>query len=169
MEYQPDRQDDRFHPGRTASLWIQGNRLGRFGQLHPKLARERGLPAEVYIFHLSLETLLGAMLGEEDTVPHFQPFSTYPTSDRDLAFFVNTGVSVAELERSMYKAAGSLLSTIELFDQYVGESVPAGQRSLAFRLVYRASDRTLTEEDVEPCHQKVRDTLVDKFQVTLRS
>jgi phenylalanyl-tRNA synthetase beta chain len=169
VEYQPDRQDDRFHPGRTASLWIQGNRLGRFGQLHPKLARERGLPAEVYIFHLSLETLLGAMLGEEDTVPHFQPFSTYPTSDRDLAFFVNTGVSVAELERSMYKAAGSLLSTVELFDQYVGESVPAGQRSLAFRLVYRASDRTLTEEDVEPCHQKVRDTLVDKFQVTLRS
>ena len=169
VEYQPDRQDDRFHPGRTASLWIQGNRLGRFGQLHPKLARERGLPSEVYVFHLSLETLLGAMLGEEDTVPLFKPFSTYPTSDRDLAFFVNTGVSVAELERSMYKAAGSLLSTIELFDQYVGESVPAGQRSLAFRLVYRASDRTLTEEDVEPCHQKVRDTLVDKFQVTLRS
>lgn len=169
VEYQPDRQDDRFHPGRTASLWIQGNRLGRFGQLHPKVARERGLPPEVYIFHLNLETLLGAMLGEEDTVPLFQPFSTYPTSDRDLAFFVKTSVSVAELERSMYKAAGSLLSTIELFDQYVGDSVPAGQRSLAFRLIYRASDRTLTEEDIEPCHQKVRDTLVEKFQVTLRS
>ncbi|MGA0200833.1 MAG: phenylalanine--tRNA ligase subunit beta, partial [Prochlorotrichaceae cyanobacterium] len=147
VEYQPDRQDDRFHPGRTASLWIQGTRLGRFGQLHPKLVQERGLPAEVYVFHLNLETLLGALLGEEDTVPLFQAFSTYPASDRDLAFFVNRKITVAELERSMYKAAGSLLNRVELFDQYSGESVPEGQRSLAFRLVYRASDRTLTEED----------------------
>ncbi|MGA1410963.1 MAG: phenylalanine--tRNA ligase subunit beta [Prochlorotrichaceae cyanobacterium] len=169
VEYQPDRQDDRFHPRRTASLWIQGTRLGRFGQLHPKLVQERGLPAEVYVFHLNLETLLGALLGEEDTVPLFQAFSTYPASDRDLAFFVNTKITVAELERSMYKAAGSLLNRVDLFDQYSGESVPEGQRSLAFRLVYRASDRTLTEEDVEPCHQKVRETLVEKFQVTLRS
>lgn len=169
LEYQPDRQDDRFHPGRTASLWIQGQRLGRFGQLHPKLVRERGLPAEVYVFHLNLETLLGGILGDEETVPIFQVFSTYPASDRDLAFFVKTGVMVAELERSMYKSAGPLLTRVELFDQYSGEGVPDGQRSLAFRLVYRSSDRTLKEEDVEPCHQKVREALVEKFQVTLRS
>jgi phenylalanyl-tRNA synthetase beta chain len=69
----------------------------------------------------------------------------------------------------MYKSGGSLLAGVELFDQYIGESVPEGQRSLAFRLRYRAIDRTLTDEDVEPCHQKIRDGLVAKFQVSLRS
>jgi phenylalanyl-tRNA synthetase beta chain len=58
---------------------------------------------------------------------------------------------------------------VQLFDEYRGESVPQGQRSLAFRLIYRASDRTLTDEEVEPVHQKVREALVEKFGVNLRS
>lgn len=169
LEYQPDRQDDRFHPGRTASLWIEGNRLGTFGQLHPKIAQDRGLPAAIYLFHLDLDVLLEVLVSEEDEVPLFKSFSTYPTADRDLAFYVKQSVTVAELERSMYKSGGSLLAGVELFDQYIGESVPEGQRSLAFRLRYRAIDRTLTDEDVEPCHQKIRDGLVAKFQVSLRS
>jgi phenylalanyl-tRNA synthetase beta chain len=169
VEYQPDRQDRRLHPGRTASLWVEGNRLGRFGQLHPKVAQARDLPQAVYLFQLNLDTLLEAIMGEEDTVPLFHSFSTYPPSDRDLAFFVNTQVTVAELEKVMIKAAGNLLSTVTLFDEYRGANVPEGQRSLAFRLVYRAGDRTLTEEDVEPRHQKVREALVERFQVTLRS
>ncbi|MGC1197307.1 MAG: hypothetical protein WA882_10465 [Geitlerinemataceae cyanobacterium] len=53
--------------------------------------------------------------------------------------------------------------------QYRGETVPEGQRSLAFRLMYRSSDRTLTDKEVDEAHQKVRDTLVKKFEVNLRS
>ncbi|HEY9747182.1 MAG TPA: phenylalanine--tRNA ligase subunit beta, partial [Allocoleopsis sp.] len=78
-------------------------------------------------------------------------------------------VSVAELQRTITKAGGTLLDRVELFDEYRGENVPAGQRSLAFRLVYRASDRTLTDVDIEPVHQKVREALVEKFSVDLRS
>jgi len=62
-----------------------------------------------------------------------------------------------------------LLNSVTLFDEYQGESVPEGQRSLAFRLIYRALDRTLTDEDVDPVHQKVRAALEKQFQVTLRS
>ena len=56
-----------------------------------------------------------------------------------------------------------------LFDEYRGENVPTGQRSLAFRLVYRAGDRTLTDKDIEPIHQKVRAALEKAYQVSLRS
>jgi phenylalanyl-tRNA synthetase beta chain len=69
----------------------------------------------------------------------------------------------------MNKAGGKLLKQVEVFDEYKGKNVPEGQRSLAFNLVYRASDRTLTDQDVDPVHQKVRDALVKKFDVTLRS
>jgi phenylalanyl-tRNA synthetase beta chain len=173
VEYQPDRQDTRLHPGRTASLWIEGERLGRFGQIHPQLRQERDLPEDVYGFELDLEVLVSAIDKARSHSSGFKPFSLFPASDRDLAFFVETHVSVTELERVMRKAAttsnGSLLSSIELFDEYRGEHVPAGQRSLAFRLVYRADDRTLTDDEVNPVHQKVRDALEDRFRVSLRS
>jgi phenylalanyl-tRNA synthetase beta chain len=170
VESQPDRRDHRLHPGRTASLWIGGNSLGRFGQLHPQLCQERDLPQQVYVFQLDLLVLLNALVGEEEeTVTLFRPFSAFPASDRDLAFYVNTEISVADLNRVMRKAAGQLLESVNLFDEYRGEHVPEGQRSLAFRLIYRASDRTLTDAEVDPVHQKVRDTLVTKFNVSLRS
>ncbi|MBD1900990.1 phenylalanine--tRNA ligase subunit beta [Trichocoleus sp. DQ-A3] len=176
VEYQPDRRDPRLHPGRTASLWVQGNRLGTFGQLHPQLRQERDLPDEVYVFELDLDVVLDYLDAEENRTPLFKPYSTFPASSRDLALFASIQVSVSDLKRAIAKAAvadkhqgTSLLESVELFDEYQGKNVPEGQRSLAFRLVYRASDRTLTDEDVEPVHQKVREALVEKFGVNLRS
>jgi len=169
VEYQPDRRDSRLHPGRTTSLWLQGNRLGTFGQLHPQLRLARGLPDAVYVFQLDLDVLLDWLDQEQNLTPRFCPYSTYPAADRDIAFFAPIEVTVAEFERAIALAGGDLLESVELFDQYRGEHVPAGQRSLAFRLVYRASDRTLTDEAVESVHQKVRESLVEKFRVDLRS
>jgi phenylalanyl-tRNA synthetase beta chain len=169
VEYQPNRQDRRFHPGRTASLWLQGERLGNFGQLHPQLRADRGFPDAIYAFELNLDVLLDALDQDEILIPRFKPYSTYPATDRDIAFFAPLKVSVAEIERSTQKAAGTLLESVQLFDEYQGESVPKGKRSLAFRLTYRASDRTLTDEDVDPVHQQVREALVEKFGVSLRS
>jgi phenylalanyl-tRNA synthetase beta chain len=168
VEYQPDAIDDRFHPGRTAGLWINGEALGRFGQLHPQLRQAKGLPDEVYVFELNLSTLMLA-LANQGNGAIFRTYSTFPASDRDIAFYVDRQVSVDALQKAMRKAAGNLLQSITLFDQYIGDRVPDGQRSLAFRLVYRTSDRTLKDEDIEPAMQKVRDTLTEQFRVDLRS
>jgi phenylalanyl-tRNA synthetase beta chain len=167
VEYQPDQKDKRLHSGRTASLWISGERLGTFGQLHPQLRAEKELPDEVYAFELDFYTLLDAMM--KKSIPTFQAFSTYPSSDRDIAFFAPLKFTVAEIQRSITHIGGELLDSVTLFDQYIGKGVPEGSRSLAFRLVYRSSDRTLTDVDINPVHQKVRDLLEEKFQATLRS
>ena len=169
VEYQPTCQDSRLHPGRTASLWLQGSRLGTFGQLHPQLQQSKGLPESVYVFQLNLDLLLNFLDQDEIFIPRFVPYSTYPAVDRDLAFFAATKVSTAELQRAIAYCAGKLLESVELFDQYQGTNVPLGQRSLAFHLVYRSGDRTLTDAEVEPVHQKVREYLVEKFNVNLRS
>jgi phenylalanyl-tRNA synthetase beta chain len=169
VEFQPDRRDPRLHPGRTASLWVRGDRLGTFGQLHPQLRQERGLPDEVYVFQLDLEVIIRHLETDEAMVPVFKPFSTYPASDRDIAFYASREVGVSDLERTIVKAGGKLLESVQLFDEYRGDRVPEGQRSLAFRLVYRADDRTLKDEDVDPVHQQVREALVEKFRVELRS
>jgi phenylalanyl-tRNA synthetase beta chain len=169
VEFQPENRDSRLHPGRTASLWVRGIRLGTFGQVHPQLRREKSLPESVYVFQLSLDVLLNTLDDDQLLVPKFQPFSTYPASDRDIAFFSPVKVTVSEIEKVITKAGKGLLDSVELFDEYRGENVPPGQRSLAFRLIYRSIDRTLTDAEVEAVHNKVREALVEKFGVSLRS
>ena len=169
VEYRPESEGSRLHPGRTAALWLQGKRLGVFGQIHPQLAQQRDLANEVYLFELDFNLLLAALNRDAVTTPKFKTYSTYPGSARDLAFFAPLDVSVFAIEKAINKAGGKLLQRVEVFDEYKGKNVPEGQRSLAFNLFYQASDRTLTDKDVDPVHQKVRDTLVKKFDVTLRS
>ena len=169
VEYRTENIQQRLHPGRTAALWLQGKKLGVFGQIHPQLAQEKDLPNEVYLFELDFSLLLTVLSRDSITTPKFKSYSTYPGSDRDLAFFAPLDLSVADITKAMTKAGGKLLQQVSVFDEYKGKNVPEGQRSLAFNLVYQASDRTLTDKDVDPVHQKVRDTLVKKFDVTLRS
>jgi phenylalanyl-tRNA synthetase beta chain len=69
----------------------------------------------------------------------------------------------------MRRAGGELLDGVELFDEYRGQNVPEGNRSLAFSLAYRAGDRTLTDGEVEPVHNQIRDALAKQFAVVLRS
>ena len=169
VEYQADRSDPKLHPGRTASLWLQGQKLGYFGQLHPQLRQEKDLPAAVYVFQLNLDPILNYLAVEERLVPVFKNYSTFPASDRDIAFFASVDLSLSDIQKSITKAGGELLEAVEVFDEYRGANVPDGQRSLAIRSIYRALDRTLTDADVEPLQQKIRDVLVEKFRVTLRS
>ncbi len=170
VDYRADASDARFHPGRTASLWIRGSlELGRFGQIHPQLQQQRQLPAEVYVFQLNWSVLETALVPLLRKAIKFTSYSSFPASDRDLALYAPLAVTVADLETVIERAGGKLLESVALFDQYRGESVPAGQRSLAFRLVYRSPDQTLTDDLVEPVHQKIRTALVKQFDVTLRS
>ncbi|MEL7076442.1 MAG: phenylalanine--tRNA ligase subunit beta [Cyanobacteria bacterium J06582_2] len=169
VEYRPENIQVRLHPGRTAALWLQGKRLGVFGQIHPQLAQEKDLSDAVYLFELDFSLLLTVLSRGSITTPKFKTYSTYPGSGRDLAFFAPLDLSVDAITKAMTKAGGKLLQQVEVFDEYKGKGVPEGQRSLAFNLLYQAGDRTLTDKDVDPVHQKVRDTLVKKFDVTLRS
>ena len=172
VSFRADSEQQLLHPGRTAALWLDnestGNKqLGIFGQLHPRLAKQRNLPSAVYAFELSLDGLLEGLrsLG----IVTYSNFSTFPASDRDIAFYCPLSVSVGELESTIAASAGDLLESVHLFDEYRGKGVPEGQRSLAFRLVYRAGDRTLTEAEVEAAHQKVRQQLERQFSASLRS
>lgn len=156
-----------LHPGRTAVLRVGDRSLGYFAQVHPLTRQSLDLPDEVYIFELDAEVLVETLT--QGSLVKYQPFSAYPASDRDLALFSPLSTTVADLESAIVEAGGSLLESVELFDEYRGQGVPEGQRSLAFRMVYRAADRTLTEAEVEAAQQQVRSHLEKTFKVQLRS
>ena len=170
VDYRAESGDKRLHPGRTAGLFVRGRtRLGTFAQLHPELRQAKDLPEAVYVFELDWAVLEMCLTGKRGKAVKFEAFSRYPTSDRDLAFFASADVTVADLQKAINKSGGKLLESVTLFDEYRGQGVPEGERSLAFRLVYRASDRNLTDKDIDPVHQKIRTTLEKTYKVSLRS
>jgi phenylalanyl-tRNA synthetase beta chain len=161
--------EELLHPGRRASVAIEGRPAGWFGQLHPARAESLDLPDATYLFELALAPLLGAATRSNRWQPAFAPFATVPASERDLALVVPRDTPAAALLGAIRKAGRPLLERADLLDRYEGSQVGEGQCSQAFRLRYRDSRRTLTDAEVEQAHGRVRAALEKQFGAVLRS
>lgn len=162
VEYKPAAYTG-FHPGRTAEIRIGEEVVGVLGELHPKLAKQYDLGNTV-LCQLDLEKLAGKLNHEI----RYESLVRYPSVTRDLAVVVDHDLPVGEIEAGIRKAAGELLESITLFDVFTGEQIGEGKKSVAFSLVYRAKDRTLTDEEVQTAHQQVIDTLEQTLGAKLR-
>ena len=142
--------DPLFHPGRCAAVALAGSRqsdVGVIGELHPDVREAFDLgPEPVLYFELWLDDLLAAAGEEGSAEGRFQSLSRFPAANRDLALVVPADVPASTVQRLIERVR--LVERAELFDVYAGENVPVGTRSLAFRIRFRAADRTLTAEDV---------------------
>ena len=165
----PLSDDSRLHPGRAAALVVEGRTLGCFGQLHPLLCAQYELPDATYLFDLDLHRLLEAVTRRNRWVPSFKAFSTLPAMERDLAMLVPKTLPAADLMQAIRKAGKPLLESVELIDRFEGGQLPDDQCSQAFRLRYRGKESTLTDEQLQPVQNKVRQALVQQFKVELRS
>ncbi|CAI8173270.1 MAG: Phenylalanine--tRNA ligase beta subunit [Prochlorococcus marinus str. MIT 9215] len=165
----PLHDDQNLHPGRAASLWVEGKPVGKFGQLHPSLSDKYDLPESTYIYSLDLAILLQAATRSNRWTVAYQSFPTVPSMERDLAVVVSKDCASSNLINSIRKAGKPLLEHVELIDRFEGGQLENDRCSQAFRLRYRAKDSTLTDEQVQPVHEKVRQALVKQFSAELRS
>ncbi len=156
--------DPTFHPGRCAALEIDGKTIGLLGQIHPLVARNYDIDAEVYACELSFTELL-TVLAEDRT---YHPLPKYPATSRDLALVCAEKVTVGQLESCIAKAGGKLLREVKLFDIYRGVGILPGMKSVAFSLTFRADDRTLTDKDLDPAMEKILDALLRELQAVRR-
>ncbi len=131
-----------WHPGRCAQLFLAGSSIGHAGELHPRVAREYGLPARAAAFEIDLDHLIGYA-----TDPHAPEFSSQPLAKEDVALVVSEDVTAQAVADALRVGAGDLLESVRLFDVYVGPQIGEGKKSLAFALRFRAPDRTLTEAE----------------------
>ncbi|WP_454258658.1 phenylalanine--tRNA ligase subunit beta [Pseudoxanthomonas mexicana] len=130
------------HPGRSADVYRDNQKVGWIGQLHPRLQRALDLDAEVIAFEVDLAPLSARAL------PRAGDLSRYPSVRRDIAFVVADTVPWAQIAATARTAAGPLLRDVQLFDRYVGQGVESGQKSLAMGLILQDNSRTLTDADV---------------------
>jgi phenylalanyl-tRNA synthetase beta chain len=144
-----------LHPGkaaRTAEGWL--------GELHPAL-----LEGVWGAFELDLDSLAEAA----PPVVAFEEVSPYPYVRQDLAFVVDEEVPAADVLAAIREAGGELLGELAVFDEYRGEQIGEGKRSLAFRLAFGSLERTLTDEDVAPVRASIVDALATRFGAVLRA
>ncbi len=134
-----------WHPGRCARLTLpDGTLVGHAGELHPKALAAMGLPERTCAAELDVDVLSRA----SETVVRAQSLSTFPVAHSDVALVVAADVPAAAVEAALREGTGELLETLSLFDVYTGDQVGDQHRSLAYRMVFRAPDRTLTTEEV---------------------
>ncbi|MBQ7544571.1 MAG: phenylalanine--tRNA ligase subunit beta [Synergistaceae bacterium] len=147
-----------LHSGQTACIMVEGEKVGWLGRVKPALEQELDVQG-VYAFELDASVLA------KTKKPAFAPLSQFPASYRDVSMLVSEDRSSAEVLQDIRSVAGELLESVRLFDVYAGTGIPEGFRSLAYTLSYRAADRTLTVEEVEEVHGKVREQLGGKGYV----
>ncbi|HVE97650.1 MAG TPA: phenylalanine--tRNA ligase subunit beta [Mycobacteriales bacterium] len=133
-----------WHPGRCAELVVDGAVVGHAGELHPRVVDAMGLPPGCCAVELDLHPLWASAA----TVVRTGPLSTFPPAAVDVALVVADDVPASEVEAALRAGAGPTLESIRLFDLYTGDRVPAGSKSVAFSLRFRAPDTTLTDEQV---------------------
>ncbi|MEJ1092550.1 phenylalanine--tRNA ligase subunit beta [Microbacterium istanbulense] len=129
-----------LHPGRTGALVVSGEQVGYVGELHPQVAADADLPGRAVVLELDLDRIL-TLAGERVVAASL---STFPAATQDVSLLVDAAVSAAELGAALTEGAGALLESVRLVDDYRGEGVPHGRKSLTFALRFRADDRTLT-------------------------
>ncbi len=153
-----------LHPGRTAEARVGNRTIALFGEVHPRVGKNFDLPLRAYLAEINVDALMDLATAERP-----QPsFSRFPAVDRDIAFLVPRGQPADQVQRVIAAAAGSYLESVELFDVYQGANIPADERSLAYRLTFRAADRTLSDDEVDAFIAAVRRALCDEIGATLR-
>ena len=162
--YAAVKDNPSYHPGRCASVSINGQLLGYMGQVHPQVAKNYGMDGEIYCAELDFTKMTGLVLPE----PTYVPLPKYPSVSRDLALVCDEAVTVAAAEEVIRASAGKLLRDVRLFDIYRGTGIPEGKKSMAFSLELRADDRTLTDADSEAVMSKVLAAVAGKLDAQLR-
>ena len=140
--------DENLHPANQAAIMADGKQIGVVGELHPSVKEHFEIPAAVYLFEVNLPLLLPLIKDKT-----YRPIPKFPATVRDIALVVDIGVTHQQILDTM--KGFSLVTDVALFDVYAGEQVPAGKKSMAYRLTFQSPDKTLTDQQVNGVQQAI--------------
>ena len=153
-----------FHKGRCATLSWNGHVLGTLGEVHPIVLENFGLNERAYIADLDYNILI--QIAKEDK--KYKAVPKYPAIERDIAVLVKDETTSYQIEKIVKDTAGPLLESVKMFDMYKGKQIEEGYKSVAYELVFRAEDRTLTDDEVSKIFNKVLKNLEAEIGAQLR-
>jgi len=160
-DFQPS-DDESLDLAKQAAIVIGGKKVGVVGEVHRKVVDAFELAEKVYLLEINLTGLLPFTLEHK----LFQPISRFPAVVRDIALVVDAGVTHRQVTDII--TGFPLVTRVALFDLYTGGKLPAGKKSLAYRITFQSPSKTLTDEAVNQVQQKIIGKLGKELGATLR-
>ena len=154
-----EKLPEEMHPGKSAVISVNNDIVGIIGRINPEISKE-----EVYVMEINLDKLLAKKVGKMK----YKELSKFPTVKKDLAILVDRMVLAQDLLKTIKNNGGKLLQDASVFDLYEGKEIPEGKKSIAFTITLGASDRTLKDEEINECLEKIIKGLESKHGAELR-
>ena len=149
--YRPDADKPFLHPGRQALIQYEDVTVGYLGELHPQVADSYDIDTKVYIGVLDMPEVVRFATFDRK----YAGIAKYPAVTRDISMVVPKEILAGQIEEMIAQRGGKILESYELFDIYEGEQIKKGYKSMAYSIVFRAQDRTLSDEDVTAVMKKI--------------
>lgn len=165
LEFIREENHSTFHPGRTAKIILDGEELGIIGEIHVDVAENYNIKERVYIGQLDFDKIIEKSNLEIKS----KALPRYPSMARDIAITVDEEILVGDIIKIISKHGQGLIEKIELFDIYTGSQIAQGMKSLAFSIVYRSDERTLTDDEVNIIQKSITADLANSFDAKLRT
>ncbi|MFU2206782.1 phenylalanine--tRNA ligase subunit beta [Streptococcus pluranimalium] len=163
VTYIAEKDMANMHPGRTASIILNGAKVGFVGQVHPQTAKDFDIP-ETYVAELNLSAIEVALTN--DLI--FTDITKYPAVSRDVALLLNQETSHQEIVDAIENAGVKRLTAIKLFDVYAGNNIESGKKSMAYSLTFQNPNDNLTDEEVAKYMEKITKSLAEKLGAEIR-
>lgn len=151
ITYDPSDKKPYLHPGRQADIVYDGEKVGFLGEVHPQVCENYNIGERVYFADIDMPYIVA----KADFDKKYEGIAKFPASERDISLVVDRDVLVGTMEEAIRKKGGKLLESCSLFDIYEGNQVGEGKKSVAFNLIFRAKDRTLSDTEVNELMDKI--------------
>ncbi|MDO4634042.1 MAG: phenylalanine--tRNA ligase subunit beta [Eubacteriales bacterium] len=151
VTYDPKAGRPYLHPGRQANIVYGGKVIGYIGEVHPTVAGTYGIGEKAYVAVLDMPSVVEFATFDRK----FEGIAKFPAVTRDLSMVVPKNILSGEIENMIAQRGGKILESLELFDLYEGAQILSGHKSMAYKLVFRAKDRTLAESDISASMKKI--------------
>lgn len=161
--YDPASKKPFLHPGRQANIIYDGTVIGYLGEVHPEVSETYGIGTRVYIANIDMPEIVA----RANFDVKYKGIAKYPAVTRDISMVMEKSIMVGQVEEVIRKCAGKLLEELNLFDVYEGSQIKEGCKSVAYSISFRATDRTLGDNDVNPIMEKIVSNL-EKLGIELR-
>lgn len=156
-------QDKGLHANKQAEIFLDKTRVGVLGEVHPKVALAFDITEPLYLLEIDLKTLVSFSTVEKT----YKPVPKFPAIVRDMALILDAGLTHQQVQTIIQ--GFPLVEQVDIFDVYSGEQVAGGKKSLAYRISYRSTQHTLTDEEVNQLQQKILNRLTSELGAVLRS
>jgi phenylalanyl-tRNA synthetase beta chain len=160
--------DTILHPYRSSEVYlVNGEKVGKFGQLHPILANHLIVPSEIYLFEFDLKVIQNQI--QKNKLIIYKEYALYPKIIKDLSFIIRQEIPFTKFQELLYLNGTQFLSEINLLDEYRGQSIPDKHTSLCLQLIFQSNQKTLQNKEIENIITNLQSVLTNKFEAIIRN